>query len=710
MAINEVTSIDVKTLPPFKRLIMTLGELPTSYLESMTYAELLMWFCNFLQEKVLPTINNNADALQEVITYLENLDLQDEVNNKLDEMAESGQLQEIVAEYLNANALWCFDTVEDMKSAPNLINGSYAKTLGFYELNDGGSATYKIREITNDDIVDNISIIPLDDNTLIAVLNEKDSINVKQLGAYGDNTHDDKNAIQYAISNYKDIYIPTGTYKITDEITLSSNIKIHGDGQSSIIKMVYTYLDTVKYCFKFNDGELFLYRTLIEDLKFVVDDVTQYTGGIYISSALRGNVLNNLWFEQISNPIYLGSKIWALFSLNNIFSTYLPGATVVNESIPVGIYGAGNCIYGTNIEICGKFKYGIYLNGASVSSFTKTNVSGSGTTYMKTAYYVIGSKQININTTWIEQCVDENGTQNTKAINIVNSNNVKIDNVHLASGSCYIDNSYDVRLTGIKYYTNSSGLRWLNGSKLTCDKLSLGFCNFQNDRSLSMGHVDVIDIPNESNVNIFNDPLQLKGLTQMIAQSHTNVTVTENTTDQLTGDRCFTISVPTSGRGTSTYLNNLTIGKNYTILAFVKILENCNYLYATAINGTIIGDFPNNYVINKSTNNWELIKYSFTATATTHDLRILVNCDDDVTATYLVDSIFCIEGLHNFNIPSGLTKKAIMQNSKVYKSSAPSSGNWVIGDIVYNSFTNATYNNVEYWIYDGTQWVAKNIS
>ena len=99
MAINEVTSIDVKTLPPFKRLIMTLGELPTSYLESMTYAELLMWFCNFLQEKVLPTINNNADALQDVITYLENIDLQDEVNNKLDEMAESGQLQEIIADY-----------------------------------------------------------------------------------------------------------------------------------------------------------------------------------------------------------------------------------------------------------------------------------------------------------------------------------------------------------------------------------------------------------------------------------------------------------------------------------------------------------------------------------------------------------------------------------------------------------------------------------
>ena len=63
---NNVTSVDVKTLTPFKRFIMTLGLLPTSYLESMTYAELVMWFCNFLQEQVIPTVNNNAEAVIEL--------------------------------------------------------------------------------------------------------------------------------------------------------------------------------------------------------------------------------------------------------------------------------------------------------------------------------------------------------------------------------------------------------------------------------------------------------------------------------------------------------------------------------------------------------------------------------------------------------------------------------------------------------------------
>lgn len=108
MAIETNELIDVKTLPPFKRFIMTIGNLPTSYLESMTYGEMLMWFCNYLQETVIPTVNNNGLAVEElqslyvelknyVDNYFENLDVQEEVNIKLDQMAESGQLQELLS-------------------------------------------------------------------------------------------------------------------------------------------------------------------------------------------------------------------------------------------------------------------------------------------------------------------------------------------------------------------------------------------------------------------------------------------------------------------------------------------------------------------------------------------------------------------------------------------------------------------------------------
>ena len=107
MAIETNELIDVKTLSPFKKFIMTIGNLPTSYLESMTYAEMLMWFCNYLQETVIPTVNNNGGAVEELQNlfielkqycedYLTDENLQPLINNKLDEMAEDGTLADII--------------------------------------------------------------------------------------------------------------------------------------------------------------------------------------------------------------------------------------------------------------------------------------------------------------------------------------------------------------------------------------------------------------------------------------------------------------------------------------------------------------------------------------------------------------------------------------------------------------------------------------
>lgn len=75
MAVNTITSVDVKHLEPFKKFIMTIGELPTSYLESMTYGEMVMWLCNYLQNTVIPAINNNADVTNELIKKIEELDV-----------------------------------------------------------------------------------------------------------------------------------------------------------------------------------------------------------------------------------------------------------------------------------------------------------------------------------------------------------------------------------------------------------------------------------------------------------------------------------------------------------------------------------------------------------------------------------------------------------------------------------------------------------
>lgn len=162
----------VKGLRPFTRFLMTIGELPSSYLVSMTYEEQLLWFCNYLQNTVIPTINNNGEAVEElqnlfidlknyVDNYFESLDVQEEINNKLDEMAESGELTEIIAQYLNLAALFCYDTIADMAAAENLIEGSSCYCLGKDTYDDGKGGFYKIREITISDVIDGFNIVAI---------------------------------------------------------------------------------------------------------------------------------------------------------------------------------------------------------------------------------------------------------------------------------------------------------------------------------------------------------------------------------------------------------------------------------------------------------------------------------------------------------------------------------------------------------------------
>lgn len=99
--------IQPTNLPPFTKFCCTIGNLPTSYMVSLSYEEQLLWLCDYLKNTIIPAINQNSDALKElqdlylqlknyVDNYLDNLDLQEDINNKLDEMALDGTLETII--------------------------------------------------------------------------------------------------------------------------------------------------------------------------------------------------------------------------------------------------------------------------------------------------------------------------------------------------------------------------------------------------------------------------------------------------------------------------------------------------------------------------------------------------------------------------------------------------------------------------------------
>lgn len=242
---------NIKKLPLFCRCVIQNFPFIEEDFDALTNYELICKVVEYLnkiivsQNEVIGVANNLQESFQQLHDYVENyfdnLDVQEEINNKLDAMVEDGTLQEIITTYIQSNVAWSFDTVADMKLATNLINGSYAQTLGFHSLDDGGGALYYINDTGTANEMDVIAV-----GNLYAHLVKENKANVKQYGAYGDNTHDDTAVIQTAVnSSSKVIYFPEGTYLVkantvdcpltdtTDDsmcaITISSEKSLIGD-------------------------------------------------------------------------------------------------------------------------------------------------------------------------------------------------------------------------------------------------------------------------------------------------------------------------------------------------------------------------------------------------------------------------------------------------------------------------------------------------
>ena len=313
----------------------------------MTDYELLCKVVEYLnkvitsQNEVVEATEGLQDAFSElqtyVATYFENLDVQEEINNKLDEMAEAGTLQEIITAYIQANVAWTFDTVADMKMSENLVNGSYARTLGFHSLNDGGGAFYKI---TNSGTANEKDIIAIG-NTLYANLIEPIKLNPEIYGAYGDNTHDDTAVLQYMFNKHKPCVL-TKTYLTTETLNIGySGISV--DAKSSVINYTdNTYALTIQ---GLNGGNIDF-----GEIKALNGSCINISSTYYTSSSDTDRV------------IYLNLSFNLLRSLDRCINIYSSGTGYTNEirirggelvsgdyGVYVDAYRGGNGLYFENL-------------------------------------------------------------------------------------------------------------------------------------------------------------------------------------------------------------------------------------------------------------------------------------------------------------------------------------------------------------------------
>lgn len=167
----------------FQKFCIRIGAIPKNYTEALTLEEQILYFIDFLQNTVIPAVNTNADTVNSLInefnklynyvnTYFENLDVQEEINNKLNQMAQSGELENIISAYLNLNCILSFNTKTEMLESEIIVEGSTCKTLGENTFNDGLGKLYKIEKIISADEneVDGIKLINIGRDDLYARL------------------------------------------------------------------------------------------------------------------------------------------------------------------------------------------------------------------------------------------------------------------------------------------------------------------------------------------------------------------------------------------------------------------------------------------------------------------------------------------------------------------------------------------------------------
>ena len=201
-----MNKFEYKNLTPFKWFVLENFPFIEADFDALTEWQL---FCKLGKEmnKIINSENTLGTQIENVTNafielqkfvnnYFDNLDVQEEINNKLNTMAQDGTLQNIISEFLKIKTELLFNSVSEMLSSSNLIEGSTAKTLGYYNFNDGGSARYKI---VNDNslIVDNMTVYLLN-NGLKAVLIYDTKINIMSLGA----RKQDKENNKYDIKPY----------------------------------------------------------------------------------------------------------------------------------------------------------------------------------------------------------------------------------------------------------------------------------------------------------------------------------------------------------------------------------------------------------------------------------------------------------------------------------------------------------------------------
>lgn len=211
--------------------------LPLVYDDSLSYYELLCNVVDYLNNTI-SDVNKLSEEFQTLYNYVhdyfKNLDVQKEINNKLDELVKSGKFDSILDGYFQKKCN-TYTTAINMINDVSLTSGCFCITQGYYTQGDAGGAMYYITDSPDSDIL----CVKLQNNLYARLFFNDYTINICGLGITS--TEDIGILINKLLTikafKWHTIYLPYGSYTLNTPIICDNvtNFKILGDYGSTVV-------------------------------------------------------------------------------------------------------------------------------------------------------------------------------------------------------------------------------------------------------------------------------------------------------------------------------------------------------------------------------------------------------------------------------------------------------------------------------------------
>ena len=420
------------------------------------------------------------------------------------DLADGDDVESAIARIKSGYAHY-YDNIESMKNDIKLKENDIVETLGFYNINDGGNALYKIRKINNNDVVDNKLILPLNNLELIAELIIDETLNVKKIGAYGDGVHDDTEFLQFALNLSNKYTIDFGNknniYYISSTLLIKNNLFLTGNYPT--IKGSIENLIDINTSDKKGIIENLIFDNLYGNCAIQVSNVNNFTIsnckifnsllGINYKSGYELNINNCLLRNNSNENIEIINKLKNSIglSINSGDSTFTD-IIIVNFNKAIDVNSSGN--YFTRIHgwiaINELIKNSIFMdceNGGCLC-----NECFNDSFYIG---WLVGNLNqlnlVNCRNFWNSDYVNKNTLENPPYIffikgNINNSKNISI--INMTSSSFTLNNNKPL-------FSNININEWLSIKNFT---ILNNLQNFKNIDNVPLGYITTPLIINEN--------------------------------------------------------------------------------------------------------------------------------------------------------------------------------------------------------------------